>query len=264
MKHGIPGQKSTAYALLIWTMVVYAFLYLPIFILILFSFNCGTTTAVWSGWTLAWYRQLFHSPDILRALKNSLVIAALVTVLSVGSGTLAAFAMHKYAFRGKAALTGLVYINLIVPEIVAALSLLLFLMLLKVRLGVTTIIIGHTVFCIASVIIIVRARLHGFDRVLEEVSLDLGATPAQTFRYVTLPLIRPGILSAALLCFLLSLDNFVLTFFLQGPGFKTLPVYIYSKVRRSLTPEINALTTIFLLVTMTMIVVGSQLGRKAR
>lgn len=262
MQHAVVGRARARYALILWGAMVYAFLYLPILALVAHSFNRATTTAVWGGATLAWYRRLWQSPDMLRAFENSLLIATATTLCAVTFGTMAAFAMHKYAFRGKRFWQGLIYVNLIVPELVLALALFAWLTLFEVRLGFVTVIIGHVVFGMALVIIIVRARLHGFDALLEEVSADLGATPWQTFRYVTLPLIMPGIVSAALLCFSLSLDDFILTFFLQGPGLSTLPVYIYTKIRRSLSPEINALATIFLCVGVFIMLLFNRFAKR--
>jgi len=255
-------QNMTRYGLMTWAILIYGFLYLPVLLLVLFSFNTSTTTALWKGFTLQWYVKMFQNHEVLIALKNSLLIAVISTIIAIVFGTLAALAMHKYVFRGKNVWNGIVTINLIVPEIVAALSLLMLFVFMKIRLNMGTIIIGHTVYSISLVIIIVRARLHGFNQALEEVSLDLGATPVQTFRYVTLPLIMPGIVSAALLCFVLSFDDFVMTFFLQGTGMKTLPVYIYTKIKRGLTPEVNAVSTLLLAFTGIVILMLSLFERR--
>jgi len=260
MAHHVLAHKRRG--LLIWAVVMYCFLYLPIVILIIFSFNSAKSGIVWKGFTINWFIKLFHDQSIMLALRNSLEIAFLTTAGSTIIGTMAALAMHKYQFRGKAILKGVVYIPVIIPEIVVGVSLLSFFALLKISLGVTTITIAHIAFCLSYVIIIVQARLHGFDRSLEEASMDLGANRYETFFYVTLPVIAPGIISAALLCFTLSIDDFVITFFTQGPNSTTLPVKIYSMVKFGVSPVVNAISTIFLLVTTIAVVLVARLERK--
>ena len=260
MAHHVLAQKRRG--LMIWALLMYCFLYLPIVILIIFSFNSAKSGIVWKGFTINWFIKLFHDQSIMLALRNSLEIAFLTTAGSTIIGTMAALAMHKYQFRGKAVLKGVIYIPVIIPEIVVGVSLLSFFALLKISLGVTTITIAHIAFCLSYVIIIVQARLHGFDRSLEEASMDLGANRYETFFYVTLPVIAPGIISAALLCFTLSIDDFVITFFTQGPNSTTLPVKIYSMVKFGVSPVVNAISTIFLLVTTVAVVLVARLERK--
>jgi spermidine/putrescine transport system permease protein len=228
---------------------MYAFLYLPIVTLMVFSFNNSRAGVVWKGFTLNWYRKLFQDTSIMLALENSMFIAVMTTVIATVIGTMAALAMHKYQFRGKLVWNSLIYMPVIIPEIVMGVSLLAFFAFLKITLGIATITIAHIAFCVSYVIIVVRARLHGFDRSLEEASMDLGANRFQTFFHVTLPLIAPGVISGALLCFTLSLDDFVITFFTQGPSSTTLPVKIYSMVKFGITPVINAVSTLLLIVT---------------
>ncbi|GAK53895.1 binding-protein-dependent transport systems inner membrane component [Candidatus Moduliflexus flocculans] len=260
MAHHVLTQKRRG--LLVWAIVMYCFLYLPIAILIVFSFNSAKSGIVWKGFTINWFIKLFHDQSIMLALRNSLEIAFMTTVGSTIIGTMAALAMYKYQFRGKALLKGVVYIPVIIPEIVVGVSLLSFFALLKISLGVTTITIAHIAFCLSYVIIIVQARLYGFDRSLEEASMDLGANRYKTFFYITLPVIAPGIISAALLCFTLSIDDFVITFFTQGPNSTTLPVKIYSMVKFGVSPVVNAISTIFLLVTTVAVVLVARLERK--
>ncbi len=248
--------------LMLWAMLMYCFLYLPIVILIVFSFNSAKSGIVWKGFTFNWFIKLFHDQSIMLALKNSLEIAFLTTAGSTIIGTMAALAMHKYLFRGKTAFKGIVYMPVIIPEIVVGVSLLSFFALLRISLGVATITIAHIAFCLSYVIIIVQARLHGFDRSLEEASMDLGANRYKTFFYITLPVIAPGIISAALLCFTLSIDDFVITFFTQGPNSTTLPVKIYSMVKFGVSPVVNAISTIFLLVTTVAVMLAARLERK--
>ena len=248
-------------ALTTWAILMYAFLYLPIATLIVFSFNNSRAGVVWKGFTLDWYRKLFHDASIAIALQNSLIIAVVTTLVSTVIGTMAALAMHKYRFRWKILWNGIVYMPVIIPEIVVGVSLLSFFALLKIGLGLTTITIAHIAFCISYVIIVVQARLYGFDRTLEEASMDLGANRYKTFFYVTLPMIAPGIISAALLCFTLSIDDFVITFFTQGPNSTTLPVKIYSMVKFGVTPVVNAISTLFLVVTAGAVILITRLEK---
>jgi spermidine/putrescine transport system permease protein len=245
-----------------WAILMYGFLYLPILTLIIFSFNNSKTGVVWRGFTLDWYLKLFQDTSLAIALENSLIIAVITTVVSTIIGTMAALAMHKYHFRWKMLWNGIIYMPVIIPEIVVGVSLLSFFALLKIALGIGTITIAHIAFCISYVIIVVRARLHGFDQSLEEASMDLGANRYKTFFYVTLPIIAPGIISSALLCFTLSIDDFVITFFTQGPNSTTLPVKIYSMVKFGVSPVVNAISTLFLIVTAIAVVLITRLEKE--
>jgi len=254
------------------TLFVYTFLYAPIAILIIYSFNASRYSAVWGGFSLDWYLKLFQDEAVAQALLNSLIVAALSTLIATVIGTMTAFALERYSFRSRVLLDSLLYLPIIIPEIVQALSLLLFFALifnsiralfgLGPELGLPTIIMGHVVFGISYVTVVVRARLRGFDKTLEEAAMDLGANPRQTFRRVTLPLIMPGVLGGALLAFTLSFDNFVITFFTAGPGSTTLPLMIYSQMRRGVTPEINALSTLILLVSVGFILLSLTIQRR--
>jgi spermidine/putrescine transport system permease protein len=255
-------SKIQRRALTTWAVLMYAFLYLPILTLIIFSFNNSRVGVVWKGFTFNWYRKLFQDTSIMIALENSLIIAVATTVVATVIGTMAALAMHKYHFRGKLLWNSLVYMPVIIPEIVVGVSLLSFFAFLKIALGIGTITIAHIAFCVSYVVIVVRARLHGFDQSLEEASMDLGANKYKTFFYVTLPLIAPGIISAALLCFTLSIDDFVITFFTQGPNSTTLPVKIYSMVKFGVTPVINAVSTLFLIVTAIAVILLTKFEKE--
>jgi spermidine/putrescine transport system permease protein len=254
-------SKFEKNALTSWAVLMYAFLYLPIVVLVVFSFNASRSGVVWRGFTLDWYRRLLQDASLALALQNSLIIAVATTGVSTVIGTLAALAMQKYRFRGRLAWNSLVYMPVIIPEIVVGVSLLSLFALLKIALGLGTITIAHIAFCTSYVIIVVRARLEGFDTSLEEASMDLGANKYQTFFYVTLPIIAPGIVSAALLCFTLSIDDFVITFFTQGPNSTTLPVKIYSMLKFGVTPVVNAISTLFLVVTALAITLLTKLQR---
>ncbi|MFX3623068.1 MAG: ABC transporter permease [Ectobacillus sp.] len=247
----------TAYAGL-----VLLFLYLPLLVLVIYSFNDSRINAQWTGFTLHWYSDLFHDSDVLTAFANSMIVAASTTVAATVIGTLCAIALHRYTYRWKPALDGLVYLPILAPDILMGLSLLILFSQLQLELGKLTIIIAHITFSISFVVVIVTARLAGVGKELEEAAADLGATPRQTFRYVTLPALMPGILSAALLTFTLSIDDFVISFFVSGPGSTTLPLYIYSMVKRGITPEINALSTVLIVMIVSLMAMSELLRGK--
>jgi len=247
----------------IYAALVYGFLYLPILVLIVFSFNKSKLNATWSGFTLDWYRSLLNNAQILEALKNSLIIAFVSTFFAVVIGTLAAIGMYRYKFKGKKVMEGLLYIPVVIPEIVMGISMLAFFSLLNLEAGLLTLILAHITFCIAYVIIVVRARLDGFDIALEEAALDLGATPWQTLTKVTLPVISPGIIAGGLLAFTLSLDDVIISFFASGPDSNTLPLKIFSMVKFGVTPEINALSTVMMVFTLSMVLIAEGIRRNA-
>lgn len=241
------------------TALVYLFLYAPIAILVVFSFNAASQTAFWEGFTVEWYRQLLGDPHLLRAVRNSLVVAGLTTVAAVLLGTPAALALARHRFRGRRATQALLFLPVIIPEVVLGAALVTFFGALELRLSLWTVVIAHVVFCSSYVAIVVRARLAGLDPSLEEAARDLGAGPFETFRRVTLPLIAPGILASALLVFTLSIDDYVITSFVAGVGATTLPLYIYSMLKVGVTPEVNAVSTLLLGATILMIVLAHRL-----
>jgi spermidine/putrescine transport system permease protein len=241
--------------------LVYLFLYAPIAILVLFSFNRAGQTAVWQGFTLDWYRSLAANELILTAVRNSLVVGFAATAVAAVVGTLAALALGRYDFPGKGVTRNLLYLPIIIPEIVVGAALVTFFGVVGLRLSLLTVVIAHVVFSISYVAIVVRARLSGFDRSLEEAALDLGARPRQTFWRVTLPLILPGIVSGALLVFTVSIDDYVITSFVAGVGATTLPLQIYSMLKVGVTPEVNAVSALLLAVTIALIAVAQKLQR---
>jgi len=242
--------------------VGYVFLYFPIIILVVFSFNASRyASGAWRGFSLEWYATLFSNEAIGVALKNTLVVAGVSTFVSTVFGTMVALAMERYRFWGKLAFDALLYLPIIIPDIAMAVMLLLFFVLGRARLSLVTIIISHVAFNISFVAVVVRARLAYFDISLEEAAQDLYANEWQTFRRVTLPLIMPGILGGALLAFTLSIDDFVITFFTSGPGSTTLPLRIYSMVKLGVTPEINALSSVMLLVSMGLVLLSFLLQK---
>ena len=252
----IPTARSRALAL--WSGAVYLFLYAPLLVLAAFSFNRGRLTAAWEGFTLDWYRKLVDDRQLLQALRNSLAVGFTATVFSTVIGTAAALAFHRWRFRRQGAMDALVTVPIVVPEIVLASSLLLLFAGLGLRLGFLTVILAHVAFCVSYAVVVVGARLAGFDRSLEEAAMDLGAGPAGTFFKVILPGIAPGVLAAALLCFALSIDDYVITSFVAGVGSTTLPVQIYSMVRSGVSPVINAVSTV-LLVATSLLLLGAHL-----
>ena len=241
---------------------IYLFLYLPIMILVAYSFNRSKLNAIWTGFTLNWYIALARDTTIVHAAWNSLIVAIFSTIIAATIGTLGAIGMFRYRFRGKTVLSALLYIPMIMPEIVMGISLLVFFSMIKVPLGLISLILAHATFCIPFVALTVIARLEGFDRHLEEAAMDLGANNLQTLRYVTIPVIRPGILAGMLLSFTLSLDDVIISFFVSGPGSMTLPLKIYSMVKVAVTPEINALSTVMIVITLVLVLVAESFQLK--
>ena len=247
---------------LLVTIAVLFFFYLPIIILVVNSFNASRFGTGWQGFSMRWYARLLHEPEIWRAARNSLVIALGATALSVVFGTAAAFALHRFArSRLQRFHYGLVYTPLVVPEILMGISLLMAFAAAGVRLGLGTIFLAHVTFCVSFVAMTVLARLQDFDFAVIEAAQDLGAGWGTTLRKVLLPLIAPGILAGALLAFTLSIDDFVITFFVAGPGSTTLPIRIYSMIKYGSPPLINALSTILLTVTFTAVAISQRISR---
>ena len=244
---------------LLWAaaFVAYAFLYLPLVIVVVYSFNDSRLNAEWVGFTLDWYRKLAENEEMIAAAGNSLVIALVASLVSTVLGTLAGLAMHRYTLR---VLPVLVLTPIAIPEILMGVSLLIFFVLLNFTLGLLSVALAHIAFCIGFVAIVVRARLSGMDESLVEAARDCGATPLQAFFHVTLPLIMPGVIAGALMAFTLSIDDFVITFFTAGAGTVTLPLQIYSMIKIAVTPEVNAVSTLLMLLTLMLIVIASKLS----
>ena len=235
----------------------YAFLYLPLAIVIVYSFNDSRLNAEWVGFTFDWYKKLFENEEMLAAAGNSLLIAVMTSVVSTVLGTMAGLALHRQRLR---VLSVLVLTPIAIPEILMGVSLLIFFVLLNFTLGLVSVTLAHIAFCIGFVAIVVRSRLAGMDESLTEAARDCGATPAQAFRHVTLPLIMPGVFAGALMAFTLSIDDFVITFFTAGASTSTLPLQIYSMIKIAVTPEVNAVSTLLMLLTLAMIVAASRLS----
>jgi spermidine/putrescine transport system permease protein len=260
MMSNVKSQKSkVGRGLGAYAALVFVFLYAPILGLIAFSFNDSRSQAVWKGFTWKWYAVALRNQTILACVKNSFVIAAATTLIAALLGTLAGLGLAK-RFPGRSATAGLIYLPILIPEIVFGVSLVSFFGVVHWQLSPWTIIIAHVVFSLSYVAIVVRARLAGFDRTLEEAARDLGAGPLAVFWRVKFPLILPGIAAGALLAFTVSVDDYVITSFVYPPGWQTLPIYIYSEVKRGVTPEVNAISTLLLGLTIAMILVAQRLA----
>jgi spermidine/putrescine transport system permease protein len=248
------------------TGLTYAFLYAPILILVGLSFNSSRFSTIWRGFTWRWYALAWQDADLIAALRMSLIVGVITTVLSTLIGTAAGLALARHRVRLRRAAEAMVFLPVIIPEIVIGFATAALFGALGLAFGVSTIIAAHVAFSISYVVFIVRARAAGLNSSLEEAAMDLGATAWQTFLKVTLPLLLPAIVSAALLVFTVSLDDYVITSFVAGPGAATLPLKIYSMVKTGVTPEINAISSVLLLVTVMLVLVSDRLasGRKSR
>jgi spermidine/putrescine transport system permease protein len=238
---------------------VYVFLYGPIVILVVFSFNAARRTAVWQGFTLDWYARLLDNQQIRLAVEKSLIIASMTTVVATLIGTPAGIALARYVFHGRSATRGLLYLPIVIPEIVTGVAMISFFGLVRMPLSLWTVLIAHVVFSVSYVAILVRARLAGVDRSLEESAADLGAPPVAVFVRVTLPLLMPAILAGALLVFTISLDDYLITSFVAGVESTTLPLRIYSMLKVGVTPEVNAVSTLLLVFTIILILAAQLL-----
>lgn len=263
---------------------VYVFLYAPVIVLIVFAFNSSRTNIVFEGVVnqgpcgpFYWFCRLAENDDALDAAGNTLIIAVSSALIATVIGTMAALALQRYAFPVKRASEAALYIPIVIPEIVMGIGILVFFSALfsainntlgltgdnRLSLGLGTVIVSHVAFSVPFVTLVVRARLHGFDHSLEEAAMDLGANEFTTFRRVTLPMIAPGVLSGGLLAFTLSLDDFIITFFTTGPGSTTLPIYVYGLLRRIVTPEVNALSTIWILTVLVVVFISQRLESRS-
>ncbi len=253
------GRVSPALA--VFVAAVYLLLHLPVAILIAFSFNASRFSAAWTGFTLDWYRRLVEREDLLRAVGRSLLVGVAATVVATLIGTRLALALARHRVRGKRAIEALLYAPVVTPEVVTGVSLLMLFAFLDTPLGLGTIVLAHATFSLPFVVIVVLARLAGMDRSLEDAAMILGADELSTFRRITLPQLAPGVLAAALLAFTLSFDDFVITSFVAGPGASTLPMMVYSMVRRNVDPTVNAISTTIVVVTTVLIIAAERLRR---
>jgi spermidine/putrescine transport system permease protein len=262
-----PLEYSRKLWLRLWLAATFVFLYAPIAILILFSFNDSRRNIVWQGFTLDYYARAWGNASLIEAFSNSLAIALVSTTLSTVIGGLLALALWRFRFPGKPALEGAMVLPIVIPEICMGVALMAFFLRtgwptdLGWPLNLGPVMIGHVAFSFPFVAVVVRARMAGFDRALEEASKDLGAGEWQTFRHIILPHMRPGLIAGALLAMTLSLDDFVITFFTSGPETLTFPVKVYSMVRFGATPEVNAASTVLIVVTVLLTLIAMRLQR---
>ncbi len=244
--------------------LVFLFLFAPIVILVVFSFNRARSGTTWTGFSTRWYSKLAHDHNALQAFRNTLKVASVATVVATIIGTLAAFALTRFRFRGRSGYSTLIFISLVMPEIVMAIALTAFFKrFAHIDLSIRTVIAAHITFCIAFVVVVVKARMTAFDNRLVEAAADLGATPFQAFVRVILPLAMPGIVAGAMLAFTISLDDVVITSFTSGPGSTTLPLFIFGQLKFGVSPSINALSTIVLLSALTLLAIAGVFSLRA-
>jgi len=247
--------KRARWPLWVISGLLYLFLYAPIAVVVVYSFNSARYGGPWRGFTLRWYATLFDNPEKLAAAWNTLELGVVSTLLSTLLGTGLGYGLSRYRFPGKKLFSWLMYIPVVIPDIVMAVAMLMFYAVVRetmglLSLGMATMILAHVTFQIPFVAIVVRSRMVGMDQAIEEAAHDLGASSLQTFVHVTLPMILPAVVAGAALAFTLSIDDFVVSFFTTGPGATTLPILIYSSVKRGITPDINALSTLIVAISI--------------
>ncbi|MBB3129836.1 spermidine/putrescine transport system permease protein [Paenibacillus rhizosphaerae] len=249
-------RKKSHPLLGIHSVLMMIFIYVPILLIIIYSFNNTRLSGDWEGFTFDWYASLMTDDHVLEALMNSLTVGIVSTIVATLLGTVGALSLRGLGRRWKGSMNGLMYLPVIIPDIIMGLSLLVLFNQMHVPLGKATVIIAHITFSMSYVYVVVTARLAGMGKQLEEAASDLGATPWQTFRHVTWPQIFPGVISGALIAFTMSLDDFMVSFFVAGPSSTTLPIYIYGQVKRGISPEINALCTLLIVVSVVLILLA--------
>ena len=246
----------------IYIFLVLLFLYLPILVLVFFSFNTSKLNIIFSGFTFKWYKELFMNIDLLEAFRNTLIVSITSTIISTVIGTISAIGLKKFDFKGKKIINEILYIPIVIPEIVLGIALLSIFTLTKIELGFFTLILSHISFLFFFVIISVKGVLVSINPNLELSCADLGANSWQTFFYITLPMLMPGIKSGAMLAFTLSLDDVIISYFTAGPHSNTLPLKIYSMIKGGISPDVNALTTLMLLVTCFILFISTSIQIK--
>ena len=258
------GLRARDFVINGWTALVFLFLYAPIIVLVVYSFNASRLNIVWQGFTVDWYARVWHHQPLLRSAENSLVIACASTVLSVLLGTAGAWLLHRYRFRGARWIQTLAAIPMVMPEILMGISLLIFFAATGLALGFSTVVIGHVTFSFPFVMVAVQARLRGLDPAMEEAALDLGATPLKAFWLVILPWLRPAIVAGGLMAFSLSWDELIVTFFTTSASSATLPIRVFGMAKVGLNPMLNALSTIFVVATAAVVIFSAYVRKLAR
>jgi spermidine/putrescine transport system permease protein len=270
----LSGIKLTDMVLKSWTIVILIFLYLPILLLVIYSFNNSKLNIVWEGFTFKWYQQLWgeivaHLGDerrspLVESLNNSLIIAGFTTIFSVILGTAGAWLLYRFRYPALRSISTLIFLPMIIPEIIMGISLLIFFKTIDLELGFTTVIISHVTFCFPFVLIAVQARLAGVDPALEEAAMDLGATPLKAFFLIMVPYLLPAIISGALMSFTLSLDELIVTYFTRGPKSETLPIKVFGMAKVGLNPILNTISTVFIVLTAMLVVTAESLKKVNR
>jgi len=239
------------------------FLYFPIVSLIVFSFNDSKRNITWKGFTLRYYEKAYENSQLHETFLNSMIVASISTTVATILGAMLGLALYRFRFPAQGPYEGMVHLPIVIPEICLAVAMVAFFATFEIPLGLFTITVSHIAFSIPFVAVVVRARMAGFDRSLEEASYDLGASQWQTFWNVTFPYMQPGLVAGALLAFTLSLDDFVITFFTSGPGSTTFPIKIYAMVRFSVSPEVNAASTVLIVVTLALTITALAIQSRA-
>ncbi len=257
-------RRPAKIARILYLVTIYGFLYLPIAVLILYSFNDTRYSSNWQGFTLKWYTALGDNRMLLDSLGNSLLVALLSSTIATAIGTLAAVAFQRYRFPGRKLLYGLLFVVMMSPDIVMGISLLMFFILVRLEPGFLTLVLSHITFCLPFVAVTIYARIADFDPNVIEAARDLGASEYQAFRHVILPMLLPAVVSGWLLSFTLSLDDVIVSFFVTGPTFEILPLKIYSMVRLGVKPEVNALSTVLFAITLMTVFVSHLLVKEKR
>lgn len=249
-------------AAMFYACLVYLFLYIPIVVVIAFSFNTSSMNITFEGFTVSWYFEMFQNYQLMQAFQNTLIVAGVSTVISIVIGTLCAVGLYKFEFKLKGLVGSSLYIPIAIPEIVFGIALLVFFSSIHMNTSMLTLILSHVTFSMPFVVITVRARIAGFDRSIEEAARDLGANEFRTFLRVTLPMIMPGVISGGMLALTLSLDDVVISFFTAGPDSTTLPLKILGMVKKGISPDVNALSTLMILGTVGIMVISQKLQNK--
>ncbi|AQT61484.1 MAG TPA: spermidine/putrescine ABC transporter permease PotC [Cellvibrio sp.] len=242
--------------------LILTLIYIPILVLVVNSFNASKYGIKWGGFTFKWYEKFWNNDGLMTAALNSLTVSIVAATVATIIGTLAAVALHRYQFKGKALLSSMVFVSMLTPEIVMAISLLIVFMALGIKLGFVSLVIGHITFCLPFVIVAVYSRLKGFDMKMLEAARDLGASESRIFWKIILPLALPAVAAGWLLSFTLSLDDVIVSAFVTGPGYEILPLKVYSMVRVGVSPEVNAISTILLVVSLVLVIVSQLLLRE--
>jgi len=256
-------MQTSPRLLSIGCVAIYLFMYAPLLVLMVYSLTPTEYGVAWEGFTLKWYRAVFANENIQDALKVSLMVAIPCVLISTAIGTITALTLYRSRFMGMALYQGILYIPLIMPDLVIGISLLLFYTFVNLELGILSILLAHVSFSIPLTTLVIIARMQRIDRTLEEAAMDLGADEWATMWKVTLPLLKPGILAAALLTFPWSFNDFVITFFVSGIGSSTLPIRVYSMIRLGVSPMVNALGTLIVVVPLIMVIVGTRLEKRS-